>query len=124
MSAAFSQNNLRAFQAVLNDLTESVEFFNRSLQLRPRLSEVLKWESIDAELKGVVTHYLRNKDVRVESHTAGIIVILSGAFERFVRTLIRDGVESLNEAATTFDLLPQKIRDRHVLVTGRALCTV
>jgi hypothetical protein len=123
MSASGPQNSLRVFHAVIDDLAENLQFVDYSMRLRPRLGEMIDWKSISGDPKELITRFLGSRDVSERSFSAGFVVALSGAFEAFVSSLVRAAVAEWN-ACGDFDLIPQKIRDRHVYFTGRALSTI
>jgi hypothetical protein len=124
MAGAFGSGAVREFNLALDELDGGLAFLRASSRLRPRLHGFLNWSALEGEAKRLVTDFLNQKNVELESQYRGMAVVLSGAFEQFVRRIVQDAVVVINERATGFDDVAESIRVQNIYRSGRALSTV
>jgi hypothetical protein len=99
--------------SALNGLTYS--------ECPPRIRAGLDRGKNARQLLGYIS---KNKNIDVTPIYRGLLVALAGAFEHFIRRLIRDALTFYNERVTRFDDVPEKLRHQNILRTGKALATI
>lgn len=109
------------FSLALDELQGGVDFLRASSRLRPRLGPFVNWQAVVGDAKNLINDFLELKEVELSPHYRGMIVVLCGAFEEFVRRLVQDAVARINEKAAAFDDVPETVRIQNVHLTGRAL---
>lgn len=109
------------FGLALNEVESNLNFLLASFRLRPRLYPLLDKSVLDPYSKQLVDDFLKQKEAVLTSQYRGMVVVISGAFEQFVRKIIEKAVTSFNSLQAGFDALPEKIRVQNVIRTGRAL---
>lgn len=124
MATAILADALKEFELALDDLASNLDFLRAAKQLRPRLRDMLHWEGMDGEAKKLATTFLRQQTAEESVLYRGMLVSLSGAFEQFIRRVLRDGVTAINVAGATFDSLHEGVRKQNAYRTGMALQTI
>jgi hypothetical protein len=124
MAEGLLANALKEFDLAIDDLASNFEFVRTASRLRPRLNDMLNWKAMDGEAKMVVTVFLRQRTTEESLLYRGMVVSLSGAFEQFVRRLLRDSVQSMCGAGVIYDALGGHIKSENVYRTGVALQTI
>src|SRR5258708_30568345 len=111
---------LEDLRARLSELKADLELVTTSIQLRPRLGEVIQWGG-PAEIVQLARGFMDSKEARPEGIYGPLLVRLMAVFERYLRLLIADGLEHHTSSAKKFDDLPQKLVNRNLILTGRIL---
>ncbi len=115
MSRALDEFSLR-----LVDLRNDLLLIEYTFELRPRINQVL-----DFEKRGEVLDLARKFGSTVGNQPASfygpMLVRLVAAFERFLRSLMRDIVEAWVQKAQTFDRLPPGLGERNLVLRNGAL---
>lgn len=124
MADSFGSAAVKEFNLALDELELNLAFLRASTKLRPRLRGFLNWQAIHGEAKVLITQFLNQKSVELSAQYRGMIVVLSGTFEHFVRRVIHEAVVAINRSVKNYDHLPEKMRMQNVLRTGRALTTI
>jgi hypothetical protein len=124
MTVTILADALKEFNLALDDFTSNLEFIRSAARLRPRLSEMLHWSAMDSDAKKLADTFLKQGNAEERVLYRGMVVLLSGAFEQFVRRVIRDCVTSINKSVFKYDALDEKIQKQHVYRTGIALQTI
>jgi len=124
MSAGIFAAALKEFELALEELASNLEFVNAAKQLRPRLGNMLDWQNMDNEAKKLAKLFLEQRAVEESLLYRGMVVSLSGAFEQFVRRILRDSVLAINGAAENYDSIHEEIRKQNAYRTGIALQTI
>jgi RiboL-PSP-HEPN len=113
MSQALNEFVLRAGE-IRNDLS----FLEQAYELRPRIYLVL-----DFEKRGQALEMARRFGETVGSQPASVcgpmLVRLIASFERYLRMLMQETVESWAKKAGHFDNLPEGLADRNLVMSGR-----
>jgi RiboL-PSP-HEPN len=113
MSQAFNQFVLRA-EELRNDLS----FLERAFELRPRIYLVLDFEKRGEALE-MARKFGETVDNRPASFYGPMLVRLIASFERFLRMLMQETVESWVKKAQHFDRLPEGLAERNLVLSGR-----
>src|SRR5437773_3698914 len=124
MPVAFASDAIREFSLTLDEIESNLEFLRLSAVLRPRLNGMLLWDSIQGDARRLVTDFLNQKSVELGPQFRGMIIVICGAFEHFVRRVVREAVIKLNAGANSFDNLHGELQRQNVYRTGRALTTI
>lgn len=124
MASAFAENPLKEFAAALDDLSNSLAFSQASSRLRPRLSGFLNWAAMSPEAKGLVDRYLKHTSTEPTPFYRGVVIILGGAFEHFVRNLLHEAVVNVRQSVTSYDALGDHIKKENMRRTGQALGSI
>jgi HEPN superfamily RiboL-PSP-like protein len=124
MAGDFANEAVREFCLILDELDGNLGFLRLSSKLRPRLNGLLNWSAVQGDAKLLVTDFLKQKSVELGAQYRGMLVVLSGAFEQFVRRVVQDAVQTINTSAKGFDSLPENLKMQNVYRSGRALSTV
>lgn len=121
MSEGFCDSALNRYNLILSDLMAELRFLESASMVRPRLGGILNWEALDSEGKGLCRDFMGSK--RPESQIAyrGLVVLLSGAFEELVRGIAQESIVTINRIIREFKGVPDQVKDRNVILTGRAL---
>jgi hypothetical protein len=124
MATGILADALREFESALDDFTGNLEFIRAAKQLRPRLKDMLSWATMDGEAKKLATTFMRQRNAEESVLYRGMVVSLSGAFEQFVRRVLRDSVIAVNVTGANYDRVHEGIRRQNVYRTGLALQTI
>lgn len=124
MPAGILANALGEFELALDDLTSNFEFVCAAARLRPRLNEMLNWAVMDGEAKMLAQRFLDQGAAQETLIYRGLVISLAGAFEQFVRRVVRDGVSHVNTSRLSYDTLHDHLRKQNTYRTGIALQTV
>jgi hypothetical protein len=124
MSAGALANALKEFELALDDLSSNLDFIQAASHLRPRLKDMLHWQLMDGGAKTLATTFLRQTGSQESVLYRGMVVSLSGAFEQFVRRIIRDGILILSGTGVSYDSLDEAIKKENFYRSGIALGTV
>lgn len=124
MADNFGSAAVKEFHLALDELEANLAFLQASSKLRPRLNGFLNWQVIQGDAKALVTEFLNQKSVELSAQYRGMLVVLSGALEQFVRRVIHEAVMTINSNAKNYDHLSEKLRTQNVFRTGRALTTI
>jgi hypothetical protein len=124
MADAFAENTLKEFDAALDDLQVSLEFADASSKLRPRLGEFLNRAVMRAEANALVDRFFKHAAAEPTPFYRGIVIILGGAFEQFIRGLLHDAVLSVRRSVKKYDALGEHIKKENMRRTGQALDSI
>jgi hypothetical protein len=124
MPAGILANALKEFELAIDDLANIFEFVRTAARLRPRLGDMLHWEILDGEAKTLATTFLKQGSAQESILYRGLVISLSGAFEQFVRRMIRDSVSTMSKTTALYDTLDEALRRQNLYRTGIALQTI
>jgi len=124
MPSTFAENAIKEFSATLDELRTSLEFSEASSKLRPRLNDLLNWTAMGTEAKALVGKYLKHTSAEPTPYYRGIVIILGGAFEQFVRSLLHEAAVNVSQSVTNYDALGDHIKKENMRRTGQALDSV
>jgi HEPN superfamily RiboL-PSP-like protein len=124
MAPAILASALKEFELAIDDLASSFEFVRAAARLRPRLTDMLYWQNMDGEAKALATAFLRQGAAEASLLYRGLVISLSGAFEHFVRRIVRDSVTAMNKAKAHYDALDDALKKQNAYRTGIALQTI
>src|SRR6266849_1769879 len=105
MALAILANAAKEFDLAMDDLASNFEFVRTASHLRPRLKDMLHWQVMDQDGKNLVTTFLRQQTTEESLIYRGMAVSLAGAFEQFVRRVLRDSVQAMTGKGVSFDTL-------------------
>ena len=111
---------LSEFFARVADIEEDLELVSLAARLRPRLGGVLNFQAVGDELT-LALAFVAHKGERTEGIFGALLVRLLAAFERFIRRRIAERVVAQASGAKKYDDLPEQLRKRHLVLSGRAL---
>ena len=118
-------NAVKEFELALDDLASNFEFVRLSAaRLRPRLADMLNWKIMDVDAKALATKFLKQGAAQENILYRGLVISLAGAFEQFVRRILRDAVLNVNKSELPFDDLNDGLRRQNAYRTGIALQTI
>jgi hypothetical protein len=117
-------NALREFELALDELAGNLEFVRVAKQLRPRLGGMLDWGRLDGEARNLATSFMKQRTVEESLLYRGLVVSLAGAFEQFIRRVLRDSISAINGSAQHYDHLREEIRRQNTFRTGIALQSI
>lgn len=115
---------LKEFDLALDDLSSIFDFARLAIRLRPRLSGMLSWASMGAEEKSLVDNFLNQRSADESLLYRGMLISLAGAFEQFIRRILRDSVLAMSGNGANYDLLEEGIKKENFYRTGLALGTI
>lgn len=115
---------VKEFDLALDDLSSIFDLVRSAIRLRPRLNGMLRWETMGAEEKTLVGTFLNQQTAEESLLYRGMVVSLAGAFEQFVRRILRDSVLAISGKGTNYDSLDASIKKENLYRTGLALGTV
>lgn len=124
MAPAVLNDALKEFHLTLEELKNNLEFLRIANRVRPRLGQLLAWDQLKPEGKLLAQTFVSQRSVNVETAYNGLLIILAGAFETYVRRLVRDVILVLKPASVAFGDLSERLRNQNVARTGQALMTV
>jgi hypothetical protein len=114
----------KEFDLALDDLSSIFDFVRSAVRLRPRLSGMLNWGPMSPEEKALARSFLGQQTAEESLLYRGMVVSLAGAFEQFVRRILRDGVLAISGKGADYDSLDARIRKENLYRTGVALGTI
>ncbi len=115
---------LKEFDLGLDDLSSIFDFVRSAIRLRPRLNEMLRWESMGTEERLLANNFLKQRTAEESLLYRGMVISLAGAFEHFMRRILRDSVLALSGDGTSYDSLDAGIKKENFYRTGLALGTI
>ncbi len=124
MPAGILANALKEFELAIEDIASSFEFVRAAARLRPRLGDMLHWAILDVEAQRLATTFLQQSAAQESLLYRGLVISLAGAFEQFVRRIIRDSVSAVGKAAALYDNLHENLKRQNLYRTGIALQTI
>jgi hypothetical protein len=124
MAFKFADAALKEFNVALDEAMTALQFVSSSDYLRPRLGNVVAWNDLNAESRGMVQRFIQQKDVELGIVYRGFVILLAGNLEQIVRRLLQDAVSALNKEITNFDQLPESIRLHNTFRSGQTLATI
>jgi hypothetical protein len=114
---------LTELEARLSDVESQLDFVAIAVRLRPRINGVIRWEAGGDEV-GLAKQFMNQKGVTIEGIYGGLLVRVLGAFERFVRRCVAENLLRQTALAKQYDLLPEALRDKHLVLTGKLLSSL
>src|ERR1700719_2612213 len=124
MATAMLADAVKEFDLALGDLSSIFDFVRSAIRLRPRLNEMLRWESLGTEEKALAERFLDQRTAEESLLYRGMVISLAGAFEQFIRRVVRDSVVAMSGKGTSYDSLGPGIKKENFYRTGLALGTV
>lgn len=115
---------LKEFDLALDDLSSIFDFARLAIRLRPRLNSMLNWASMSAEEKSLANDFLKQRNADESLLYRGMVISLAGAFEQFIRRILRDSVLAMSGNGANYDLLDEGIKKENLYRTGLALGTI
>lgn len=119
LTAAF-----REFEVALDELASNANFVCTASRIRPRVGKMLHWDLLDPDAKALAKSFMEQRGVEEPLIYRGLVILLSGAFEHFVRRIVREVVVAINKAFPDFDGLHAHIQEENAYRTGVALQTI
>src|SRR5260370_34301437 len=107
-------NALKEFELAIEDIASSFGFVRAAARLRPRLGDMLHWDILDAEARKLATTFLQQSAAQESLLYRGLVISLAGAFEQFVRRMIRDSVSAMAKALALYATLHNPL-NKHTL---------
>lgn len=124
MAVAILSKALEEFTLALDDIGSSAEFVRAATRLRPRLNAMLDWNNMDAQARAFANAFLSQKGAQESILYRGLVIAVSGAYEEYVRRIVRDCVLALNKPGLEYDKLHDGLKKKNVFWTGMAMRTV
>ena len=126
MSSSWYSSALREFSTILTQTEANATFVRDSYRWISDVTAVVDFKLLKANAvaRQAYNNFVRGKAAAPEDLFAGLFVVVSAAFERFVRRLVSSGVRKMDGEAKRFDDLPKRLQDYHTCLGGRALATV
>lgn len=115
---------VKEFELALDDVASIFDFVRSAIRLRPRLSGMLRRESLGTEEKALAETFLGQRTAEESLLYRGMVISLAGAFEEFIRRIIRDSVLAISAKGTNYDSLDERIKKENYYRTGLALGTI
>lgn len=122
--AGILTNALKEFELGLDELVSNLEFIRTASRLRPRLKDMLNWGIMDGDAKKLAGSFMSQRAAEESLLYRGMLVSLAGAFEHFVRRVVRDGVLAINGTGLNYDTLDEGIKKQNIYRTGVAFGTI
>jgi hypothetical protein len=98
-------------------------FVALAAQLRPRIGDVVQWQA-EGEVLDIVKKFMQAKSTRPEGMYGPLLIRLLASFERYLRMLVSQTIESRTSGLKTFEELPEGLSNRNMIFTGRILAAV
>ena len=111
-------------EAKLAEVEATLSLVSAAIQIRPRLSRMLRWDGLGNYERQLTNQFVGVRDVSTRMVLTGLMVVCYGSLERFLKELVERAVSVLNEECAKLDELPAGIRQENVFRTGQALQTV
>jgi hypothetical protein len=115
-----SSTALSEFRARTAEIRDELTLVSLATRLRPRLGGLLNREAKGADLS-LALEFVAHKSDRAEGILGALLVRLMAAFERFLRRRIAECVVAHQARAATYDDVPEQLRRKHFVLSGRAL---
>ncbi len=113
MSQALNEFVLRA-----GEIKSDLSFLEQAFELRPRIYLVLDFEKRGETLE-MARKFGDTVGNRPASFCGPILVRLIASFERYLRMLMQETVDSWAKKAQYFDNLPEGLAERNLVLSGR-----
>ena len=115
---------LRELEVTLSEIQTTLQFVRSAAHVRPRLGSLVAWNSLTNESKLFLRDFMGHKDFQTDFTYRGLYVLIYGAFEQFVRRILRDAVTTISNAVQVYDELNQDLATQNIRRTGQALATI
>jgi hypothetical protein len=117
-------DTLKEFDLSLDDLSSIFDFVRSAIRLRPRLNDMLSWDSMDTEAKLLAKKFLDERTADESLLYRGMLISLAGAFEHFIRRILRDSVVAISASVTSYESMDADIKKENFYRSGLALGTI
>jgi len=84
----------------------------------------IMWQAVPAEQRPLLQSFLAQKAFNPEEINRALYAVTCAALEGFVRSLVQSAVQEIGKLYTSFDEIPEKLRNRNYSVCGRALAQI
>lgn len=118
------ENVERALNASLSELTDCAHFVDLSESLRPRLRQMLAWDTLPPDSKQLATRYMNSGRVPVKLVYNSLYVVAHATFEHFTRYLVEEVVQGIDAHAGSFETLDESLVKNHMAWAGQLLATI
>lgn len=124
MASIFGARALTQFRVVIEDVESNIRFLRLSTKLRPRLNDIIRWETVEPPESRLVQEFLAQKDAQPELIYRGMLTLIAGGFEELVRNLVEETVEVINDSAKSYRDLSEAIKIQNMIRTGKVLAAI
>jgi RiboL-PSP-HEPN len=85
---------------------------------------MLRWDNLGSEEMSLARNFLNQRNADESLLYRGMVISLAGAFEHFIRRILRDSVVAIGGSATSYESLDAGIKKENFYRTGLALGTI
>ena len=114
----------RQLVAQLAEIEAIIRLISTAISLRPRLSSMLRWDSIVDHEQKLAADFMKNREADARTVLKALLVVSYGLLENFVKELVERAVQALNSGCKDPAKLSQSILDENIFRTGQVLQTV
>ena len=106
------------------EIKDSVSLIDARQQVLTNARLVFQFSHRTPQSKKVMDDFFATKSVATDTIFRGLFIQLGSVFELFVRRSVEMVVETHAKIAAVYDDLPEKIRSRNLMYSGKALATI
>jgi hypothetical protein len=114
---------LEELESDLVALEADVGFVSLATRLRPRIGDVIQWDSKTEVIK-LAQSFMNAKESRPEGVYGPLLIRLLGSFERYIRKLVDFVLTERSAGVADYSQLPHSLSRRNIRLTGRALANI
>ena len=114
----------RELAAKLAEVEAAARLVSVATNLRPRLSEMIRWDELKNYEKKLVGDFIRLHDANSRTVFISLVVICYGSLEDFLRELVERAVLAINASGSHVENLPVSLFEENIYRTGQVLQTV
>lgn len=114
----------RELEAKLADVDSTLHLLSTAIMLRPRLSDMLRWEVLQGYEQKLAEDFIEQRDASLRTASMCLLVVCYGSFENFLRELVEGAILAISSGCDAFEKIPERLRRENIYWTGQVLQTV
>ncbi|MCX7012859.1 MAG: HEPN domain-containing protein [Candidatus Sumerlaeota bacterium] len=112
------------FEAGLDQIVKSLDLVRVATDLRPYLNDMLRWECLEKDKKGLAQKFIKTDQPDVAVFCRAFYVMVYALLEKLMADMMRIGVEVINSRAKSFASLRENFQHEHIHRSAIALQTI
>lgn len=124
MASDIYKNAVQEFLGALSEVREYTDFVAASANMRPILNTAVDRGRLYGEGPQIMQSYFAAKCDAVKLSCNAAIIAVGSSFEGFIRRILRDAVNWINESCRPYGHLNEQLVKYNLVVSGKALATV
>lgn len=124
MALQMYANAVQQFLGTLSEVREYTDFVAASSSMRPFINSAVDRGKLYGDAPAIMNTYFAAKCDSIKLSCNAAIIAVGSSFEEFVRRLLRDAVNWINESSRPYAHLDAHLVNHNIVVSGKALATL